>query len=319
MPPTLAQVVAAKRAVKAAVARRAARKYTWVWDEIIKEAQGIDPKKTEMPPGFKGTQNQKFQRALLYKNRIINWAHGHKKSINKTLYRGIKRHTWEYQEIIERGIVHKTTLSSFTTDYKIARGFARNEGIILELRTTVKLPAIDFANKNFQSEYAPGGKKYYVGGDEKEVLLPPGTFKVSGKPRRKVKDKYSPLIYRARYTPDKIDTSYLHREPQIRVPSPVVLKKGVQWKSNVASPPKGKVFKQQTNYGLNHKGRKIHVGPKGGTFLKSASGKIIYKTLLPPVSQNSFGKNSKGRQIYKGPKGGFYVLQNGKKTYKFIY
>ncbi len=82
------------------------------------------------------------------------------------------------------------------------------------------------------------------------------------------------------------------------------------------------------HHGTNTKGRPIHKGPKGGLYVLQ-NGKKIYKFKVatgatggtapprpspPPTTTNV---NTKGRPIHKGPKGGLYVLQNGKKIYKF--
>lgn len=64
MPSKITGILAAKRLLKKRLARRAARKYTWIWDEIIQESKGIKPKRSNLPPNFVGTnQNQKYNRA----------------------------------------------------------------------------------------------------------------------------------------------------------------------------------------------------------------------------------------------------------------
>ncbi len=85
------------------------------------------------------------------------------------------------------------------------------------------------------------------------------------------------------------------------------------------------------HHGTNTKGRPIHKGPKGGLYVLQ-NGKKIYKFKVsgatggtapvapkpsPPRPPPTTNVNTKGRLIHKGPKGGLYVLQNGKKIYKF--
>lgn len=322
------QVLAAKRVVKAAAAKRAARKYTWVWDKIIKEAQGVDQKSTHLPPGFKGTQDEKFQRALLYKNRIINWAQRNPVKYSRALYRGTSG--WEKNRLLADGVVDKNTLSSFTKVKDVAKRFASSGGMVLKLNIGKKsIPGIDFTSGKFQSEFGPGGVKFVQGRDEREVLLPPGRFTLG---------KRNPDgTYQVSFTIRKLDTSYLHKQPQREVAGKNSTGKyiyrdpatGSYYKiktggERVAATPPPKPKPKPVAANKNSKGRAIHRGPKGGTYILSASGKPVYKTLLsvnPSSSSNApFGRNSKDRIIYKGIKGGFYVKSTtGKKIYKFIY
>jgi hypothetical protein len=67
----------------------------------------------------------------------------------------------------------------------------------------------------------------------------------------------------------------------------------------------------------NSKGRTIHTGPKGGRYVLEGGKKIYKFTPAAVVASSNTNVNSKGRPIYTGPKGGRYVLEGGKKIYKF--
>jgi hypothetical protein len=174
------------------MAKRAARKYTHVWDQVIKEAMGVVPKTNQIPPNFKGTQNEKFRRALLYKNRLVNYALKHPMSYYRPLYRGIRG--WELNKYLKGEILNKNTLTSFSKRKNVAKSFAvktknTNKKVILVLkpnRSSKPIPSINFTTGKFQSEYAPGGSKFYNGNlNEREVLLPPGRFTVKNARRNK--------------------------------------------------------------------------------------------------------------------------------------
>ncbi len=178
MPPKISSIIAAKKILKRKLVRRAARKYTHVWDKIMREAMGIAPKTNKVPPNFVGNQNEKFRRALLYKNRIVNYALKHPKT-HPILYRGIEG--WELNQFRKSSTVNKNTLTSFSKRKNVAKNFAANPKfkharIILVLKSNKPIPSVNFTNGTFQSEYAPGGKFYKR--DEQEVLLPPGKFTV---------------------------------------------------------------------------------------------------------------------------------------------
>ena len=292
--PTISQVVAAKRVVRAAAAKRAARKYTLVWDNIIKEASGIGTS-TIHPPGFRGTQNQKYQRALLYKNRITNWAHRNPIKSPRVIYRGIFGK--ERNKFLQHdGVLNKTTLSSFTKDKRIAAEFAKTKAeypvILLKLEGIKSIPGINFTSGKFQSEYAMGGKKYIKGRDEQEVLLPPGVFKRSG--THKTDKETNSLVYNVTYTPTKRNTSYLHTAPQRIVAS------------------------------RNKNGKYIYKDPTNSTYYKINNGGVRKSVIPPPINSNlikkkSMGTNSKGCKIHVGPKGGAYVMSSaGKKLYTAV-
>ena len=68
---------------------------------------------------------------------------------------------------------------------------------------------------------------------------------------------------------------------------------------------------------LNTKGRVIHKGPRGGEYVLE-KGKKVYKFVkLAPSSIPKTNVNTKGRVIHKGARGGYYVIEKGKKIYKF--
>jgi hypothetical protein len=183
------QILAAKRVVRRSMAKRAARKYTHVWDQVIKEAMGVVPKTNKIPPNFKGNQNEKFRRALLYKNRLVNYALKHPRSYYSPLYRGIRG--WELNKYLKGEIINKNTLSSFSKRKNVAKSFAvktknTNKKVILVLKPNKRIPSINFTTGKFQSEHAPGGSKFTNGDlNEREVLLPPGRFTVKNARRNK--------------------------------------------------------------------------------------------------------------------------------------
>ncbi len=162
-------VVSAKRVARTALTRRAARKYTHVWNKVMKESEGISPMVTRF-----GTN--KHAQALIYKNRLVNYALSHHKRYSVPLFRGIKG--WEYDQFIRYGnplVVEKINMSSFTKVYSVAKDFATEgkvRGAVLVLNTSQPLPSVDFTSGNFSSVY-----------NEKEVLLPPGYFVKLGSER----------------------------------------------------------------------------------------------------------------------------------------
>jgi hypothetical protein len=198
----------------------------------------------------------------------------------------------------------------------------------------IKIPSVNFTSGNFQSEFGPGGKKFTKGRDEKEVLIPPGTFKrISGPVRDKQSGKD---VYTVSYVPTRQNTSYLHKVPQRKIAGKkdgsyvytddnstfYVIKSG---KKQIVSRPARKVAAAAVSTNTNSKGRKIFKGVKGGVYILSPAGKKIYKKTLPIINASSnsspFGKNSTGNTIYKGKKGGFFTIskKTGKKSYKFVY
>ncbi len=67
----------------------------------------------------------------------------------------------------------------------------------------------------------------------------------------------------------------------------------------------------------NVKGRPIHTGPRGGRYVLE-KGRKIYKFRVRGAGVSPTGNtNVKGRPIYKGSRGGRYVLEKGRKIYKF--
>ena len=239
----LKQILAAKRVVRKAMAKRAARKYTHVWDQVMKEANGTFPKSTKLPPGFTGTNKQKFERALLYKNRIINQAIRKPQNYSRPIYRGV--YGVEANQLRRNKEIHKKQLSSFSKNYSIAKRFAGYDGIVLMMNTkNKKLPSLNFTSGNFQSEYAPGGKRY-VDINEQEVLLPPGTFTVKKGIYRTLNNTLN--LYKVNFVANKINTSHLHTH---RRPGGV--------------------------HGVNSKGRTIFKGAKGGLYKLTSTGKKKY-------------------------------------------
>lgn len=238
----LKQIFAAKRVVRKAMAKRAARKYTHAWDKVMKEANGTYPKSKKLPPGFTGTNKQKFERALLYKNRIINQAIRNPKNYSRSIYRGV--YGVEANLLRRNREIHKKQLSSFSKNYSIAKRFAGYDGIVLMMNTTnKKLPSLNFTSGNFQSEFAPGGK--YNEQNEQEVLLPPGKFTVKAIYRTANKN-----VYKVNFVANRPNTSYLHTH---RRPGGV--------------------------HSVNSKGRTIFKGAKGGLYKLTSTGKKKYTSV----------------------------------------
>lgn len=164
---SIKNITSAKKVLKSALTRRSARRYTHVWNKVIKEAEGLAPKTPYVPPGYTG--KNKYTQALINKQRLVNQALRHPKVYGGTLYRGIKG--WEYDQFVktQRQYVHKINLSSFSKLYEVARDFAAVGGAgrcaVLVLRKNTPIPSINYTSGNFSSVYA-----------EQEVLLPPGDF-----------------------------------------------------------------------------------------------------------------------------------------------
>lgn len=200
---TISGIVAAKKLLRKRLVRSAARKYTHVWNNTIKELQGTRSKTNKLPPGFIGNQNQKYKRAQLYKNRIINYAIRNPKKYKGYLFRGISG--VEKYMFGTKPNVNKNTLSSFSKNIKVAKKFGST---ILRLKPGRKpLASINFTNGNFQSEWNKGGNKWEPGTNEREVLLPPGKFI-----RRHTNRRPGLLIYNVSFVPTakKNQFAYLH-------------------------------------------------------------------------------------------------------------
>lgn len=145
------------------------------------------------------------------------------------LYRGIKG--WELDQFMGlhggqgKNKVTKNTLSSFSKSLNVASGFGGGYVLVLD-QNGEKIPAVNFTSGNFQSEWAKGGKKYTnANDDEREVLLPPGTFTVQD-----IFYDYWKNIWRivVKFEATPRNTSYLHRAPQVRVPTPPRIYTGIR-------------------------------------------------------------------------------------------
>jgi hypothetical protein len=224
------------------------------------------------PPGFLGkTHNNKYDRAIIYKARIVNHALRHPKRYSAPLYRGIRN--WEHRKFMNHNVVHKQTLSSFSKSFTVAKNFAGGKGgSIISLHSNKPIPSINFTSGNFQSEFGPGGKKY-TGKNEYEVLLPPGTFELKGR-----RFKHSTPIYNVNFVPNRINTSYIHTQKQksppphvqIQFPNKTSPKKNKS--PNKTSPKKNKYVP----HSVNSKGKHIFKGSKGGFFKLTSTGKKKY-------------------------------------------
>lgn len=171
-------LTAAKKVLHRSLALRAGKAYTRVWNEVISEANNIKPKRNNRPPGFRGTMNQKYNRARLYKKRMIQWMHSHPMNYKRPLYRGV--YGAEARMFRSSDVVVKNNLTSFSKSFEVAFNFAsKGKGnnntrpLILKLNPVDKLPSINYTNKLFTSKYAK----------EQEVLLPPGVFEVIKRPK----------------------------------------------------------------------------------------------------------------------------------------
>lgn len=172
-------LTAAKKLLRKALALRAARKYTYQWNSVMSEANNIKPKTNFIPRGFIGTVNQKYNRAKLYKQRILEWMYSHPKKYTRPLYRGV--YGSEARMYRSSDVVVKNNLTSFSKSFEVAFKYASKETnkentfrpLILKIKPTGALPSIDYTNKPFTSNFKR----------EQEVLFPPGVFEVIGRPK----------------------------------------------------------------------------------------------------------------------------------------
>lgn len=172
-------LTAAKKLLRKALALRAARKYTYQWNSVMSEANNIKPKTNFIPRGFIGTVNQKYNRAKLYKQRILEWMYSHPKKYTRPLYRGV--YGSEARMYRSSDVVVKNNLTSFSKSFEVAFKYASKETskentfrpLILKIKPTGALPSIDYTNKLFTSNFKR----------EQEVLFPPGVFEVIGRPK----------------------------------------------------------------------------------------------------------------------------------------
>ena len=118
-------------------------------------------------------RNLLYKKAELYRKHLFN-AMRPIKSENE-IYRGISgKNAENFKERIKMGKMNfnKSTFSSFTRNPKKAVEFSKGSKIVLVLKPYVGLPVVNYTNKT------RGLKSRF--GDEAEVLLPPGNFKVNG-------------------------------------------------------------------------------------------------------------------------------------------
>jgi hypothetical protein len=157
-----------KKLLKKSMLKRSVKNFSGEWFHTIKEAQGIIPKTHWPPHGYRGPTNQRmYNRALLYKNRIQKGMK--KQNYNKPLYRGIRG--WEVNQFMnainrDNKTVHKKTLSSFTKNLHLTTAFGTH---ILVINKPTNLLSINLNSNKFHSQRAI----------EKEVILPPGRFKIT--------------------------------------------------------------------------------------------------------------------------------------------
>lgn len=136
--------------------KKAIYKYTTTWNKNIRSLTGEFP----LP-----SNKKRIVRAKMYKKYISNAFK--KQNINGPLFRGI---TGKNKNYFSSGKTHvkKPSFSSFTKNITVAKRFASAEpnGLILIMKNTKGIPAINFKN-------------YYKIKNEKEVLLPAGTFRIN--------------------------------------------------------------------------------------------------------------------------------------------
>lgn len=180
----ITSIVALKRAIARRMGRLAARKYTHVWNRVIREAQGLHPKSNKTPPNFKGNRNKKYNQALLYKNRIAKYARMFPRKIENTLYRGMTKENVNWFSNKNK-VVNVPVLKSFTKNLRKAYEYAGTAALgrktqlsIMRIKTNKKIPVVNFTNGKVISEFGPGGKRY-AGVSEQEVLFPPGYYIVN--------------------------------------------------------------------------------------------------------------------------------------------
>lgn len=166
----LVSILRAKKVAHRALAIRAAKKYSHNWYTPMREVNLNLQKVNTLPLGFVGTTNQKYNRAITYKKRIVDWMYTHPITFygDIPLYRGIKG--IESKNFLDNDIIKKNNLSSFSQDLnKTASVYAGTKSkVILKYVPRGKIPAIDYDDKLFVSYHS----------SEFEVLFPPGIFKV---------------------------------------------------------------------------------------------------------------------------------------------
>ena len=172
----LVGTVAAKRLATRYLTGRAVAGYTYNWNKVMAEMNNTRPKTSTVPKGFTG--KNKYERARVYKNRIIQWARTHPKKYDRPLYRGVQDK--EALMFLTQSSVSKPNLSSFSKKLREAKFFSystpaslkinsdlKRISVILRYSPTDAVPSINLSrNGNFTG----------AARSEEEVLLVPGTF-----------------------------------------------------------------------------------------------------------------------------------------------
>lgn len=129
--------------------------YTKNWNKNIRELSGEFPSSTP--------NKSRVPRAKLYKKLLEESFK--RQSFNKPLYRGITGKNRNY--FSKSDVVRKPSMSSFSKNRSVARGYANNyrynNYYVLVLDNPRNVPAINFGNLSRRN---------------KEVVLPPGVFRV---------------------------------------------------------------------------------------------------------------------------------------------
>lgn len=134
--------------------KKAIYKYTTTWNKNIRSLSGEFP-----------VNKRRRSRAKLYKKYISKEFK--KQNFKGPLFRGVTGKNKEYFESGKK-YIKKPSFSSFTKKYSVALRFASAEpnGLVLVMKNAKGIPAINFRN-------------YYKIKNEKEVLLPSGTFRIN--------------------------------------------------------------------------------------------------------------------------------------------
>ena len=164
-------IVSAKRLTRRYLTGRSVAGYSFNWNRAISEMNNIRPKTNKVPRGFTG--KNKYERARVYKNRIIQWSYTHPKKYDTPLYRGVQDR--EAIMFMTQPYVNKVNLSSFSKRLNQARFFSYST--FNGVKTSVILRYSPPKNKNIPSvDLSRNGNFGGYAGSEEEVILVPGTF-----------------------------------------------------------------------------------------------------------------------------------------------
>jgi len=173
---------AASKITKAAhkyLGRKSAWLQTHKWNRSVREYVGNFPKRSK--------NASTYRTAKVIHRSIFKTAHASKENYSKKpIYRG-----WSdadlgtifggLQNSVRNGqsfATHRKGITSFSTNRNVANRFST--GLVFRLRQSY-VPAIDYGKRGFRSQAE----------NESEVLLPPGTFKISKEDAKKLLNRIS--------------------------------------------------------------------------------------------------------------------------------